>query len=88
MIEASAPGRVNLIGEHTDYNTNLMLPTPIPQRTTVELRERSDDLVVVESVELGASAEYRLGDERPRAAWIDYFAAVTGHRASMTATVK
>lgn len=33
---ASAPGRVNLIGDHTDYNQGYVLPTVIPQRTLVE----------------------------------------------------
>ena len=41
MITASAPGRVNLIGEHTDYNDGFVLPTPIPQRASVELRRRN-----------------------------------------------
>jgi len=35
--KASAPGRVNLLGEHTDYNDGFVLPTAIPQRTTVHL---------------------------------------------------
>ncbi|HBB31804.1 MAG TPA: galactokinase [Cyanobacteria bacterium UBA8803] len=35
--EASAPGRVNLLGEHTDYNDGFVLPTAIPQQTTVQL---------------------------------------------------
>lgn len=37
QAEASAPGRVNLLGEHTDYNDGFVLPTAIPQHTTVYL---------------------------------------------------
>lgn len=39
---ACAPGRVNLIGEHTDYNDGLCLPIALPHRTFVALRERED----------------------------------------------
>jgi galactokinase len=35
--QASAPGRVNLIGEHTDYNDGFVMPTAIPQQTLVQL---------------------------------------------------
>ncbi|BAY10323.1 galactokinase [Calothrix sp. NIES-2098] len=40
--EASAPGRVNLLGEHTDYNDGFVLPTAIPQSTTVQLGLSTD----------------------------------------------
>jgi len=86
MIRASAPGRVNLIGEHTDYNAGFVLPTPIPQRTRVTLQPRGDDRVVVASRELGASAEYQLGHERRGGTWLDYVMGCTqvlrlaGHR--------
>ncbi|MBW4565436.1 MAG: galactokinase [Mojavia pulchra JT2-VF2] len=40
--QASAPGRVNLLGEHTDYNDGFVLPTAIPQHTTVQLGLSSD----------------------------------------------
>jgi len=42
-VEASAPGRVNLLGEHTDYNDGFVLPIAIPQRTTVKLGFSSDE---------------------------------------------
>jgi galactokinase len=41
-----APGRVNLLGEHTDYNDGFVLPAAIPQRTRVELERRSDGFVL------------------------------------------
>lgn len=42
-VEASAPGRVNLLGEHTDYNDGFVLPTAIPQQTTVYIGQSSDN---------------------------------------------
>ncbi|MFC5512086.1 galactokinase [Massilia jejuensis] len=41
-VNASAPGRVNLLGEHTDYNDGFMLPVATPQRTTVALARSND----------------------------------------------
>jgi galactokinase len=40
-----APGRINLIGEHTDYNDGLVLPIALDLIVTVQVRERSDGLV-------------------------------------------
>jgi galactokinase len=37
IAEASAPGRVNLLGEHTDYNEGFVMPIAIPQRTIVQV---------------------------------------------------
>lgn len=42
-VEASAPGRVNLLGEHTDYNDGFVLPTAIPQQTTVYIGHSLDN---------------------------------------------
>jgi galactokinase len=47
----SAPGRVNVIGEHTDYNAGLCLPIALPHRTYVALRSRPDDVVAVASAQ-------------------------------------
>jgi len=72
-VEAEAPGRVNLIGEHTDYNGGFVLPMPIPRTCRVQLRPRNDDRVLVWSTNLGGSVrEYRLGQEKPLGDWLDY----------------
>jgi galactokinase len=58
----SAPGRVNLIGEHTDYNAGLCLPIALPHRTFIALRPRADSLArVVSEVNPEAVTEVDLG---------------------------
>ena len=49
----SAPGRVNVIGEHTDYNGGTCLPMALPHRTYVAFRTRTDDGAVVPCIILG-----------------------------------
>ncbi len=72
VVVASAPGRVNLIGEHTDYNGGLVLPVAIPQRTTVVLSRRHDDRIRVTSDVADGEREYRLGRETRCGDWLDY----------------
>lgn len=43
-VEALAPGRVNLLGEHTDYNDGFVLPTAIPQTTVVQIGLSDDGM--------------------------------------------
>jgi galactokinase len=71
-VRAAAHGRVNLMGEHTDYNGGQVLPTPIPHRCEVELQRRADRKVRVWSHDLRQAAEYQLGSEARRGSWIDY----------------
>ena len=77
-ITAFANGRVNLIGEHTDYNDGWVLPTAIPQRTDVRLRLRDDRRVVVRTTMKGAhAADYVLGEEKKSGQWYDYIMGAT-----------
>src|SRR5215471_12126149 len=77
-IAAEAPGRVNLIGEHTDYNGGFVLPVLIPQRTRVELAPRDDDAVRVASALAGGEPlSYVLGSESLRRDWLDYVQGAT-----------
>ena len=45
----AAPGRINLIGEHTDYNRGLALPIALPERTVVTYAAADTDHVVARS---------------------------------------
>jgi galactokinase len=74
---ASAPGRVNLIGEHTDYNGGQVLPIAIPQRTVVALAPRPDRRVRVHTTLGDAEAAFELGAEARTGGFVDYVAGVT-----------
>ncbi len=58
-----SPGRVNLIGEHTDYTGGLVLPVALDLEMRSIVRSRSDRRVRVRSLSLGAADEYEIGAE-------------------------
>ncbi|HVE49615.1 MAG TPA: galactokinase [Casimicrobiaceae bacterium] len=68
---ADAPGRVNLLGEHTDYSEGFVLPTAIPQRTRVSLRRSRNRFSTVYSADLDRSAQFIL-DELPSETFARY----------------
>ncbi len=74
----SAPGRVNLIGEHTDYNEGLCLPIALPQRTFAAVARRDDDLLRLVSAQGDGVVEVDLGDIGPGSprGWAAYVAGV------------
>jgi galactokinase len=59
-VMVRAPGRVNLIGEHTDYNDGFVLPVAIDREITYVGRPRTDRRVCVSSVDFHASVEFSL----------------------------
>ena len=61
----SAPGRVNLIGEHTDYNGGLVLPFAIDRRTWCAVGRRDDRVVRVRSNTIEGEASISIDDLRP-----------------------
>src|SRR3712207_7510198 len=59
-VVARGPGRVNLIGEHTDYNGGLALPFAIDRGVTVTATPLDEDTVEVEAADLGESDAFSL----------------------------
>jgi galactokinase len=69
---ARAPGRVNLIGEHTDYNQGLALPCAVDLDTLALVAPRAGGRVRLWSREAGGAPEFAAGAPRRRGDWSDY----------------
>jgi galactokinase len=77
-VVAEAPGRVNLIGEHTDYHGGYVLPTVIPQHTCAHITRRDDRLVRASTTAItGSWEEYQVGAETAGRGLLDYVQGVT-----------
>ena len=83
-----APGRVNLIGEHTDYNDGFVLPAALELATYAAIAPRSDRTLRVHSLLMDEMVSFDLdeAEPKPRKDWSDYVRGVavvlqnTGHR--------
>jgi galactokinase len=73
-----APGRTNLIGEHTDYNDGFVLPAAIDRATWVAITPRDDGIVRIHSDHFGETVEFdaRESSPQPRRHWSDYIRGV------------
>lgn len=78
----SAPGRVNLIGEHTDYNGGWVLPAALSRHTQVALAPSDDTLVRLSSSQFDGIVERPMGDPK-RGDWSDYATGALGKAAEL-----
>ncbi|MDQ4120618.1 MAG: galactokinase [Acidobacteriota bacterium] len=69
-----APGRVNLIGEHVDYNDGFVLPMAIDREAVVAAAPRRDSLFKIYALDVDQAKEFDLNSEpqRMRGSWLDY----------------
>jgi galactokinase len=67
----SAPGRVNLIGEHTDYNGGAVLPAALERRIRVAIARNPANAVLIKSTRFDAKIERPIGDPKS-GDWTDY----------------
>ena len=73
----SAPGRVNLIGEHTDYNEGFVLPGAIDKRINVAMAQNETDTINVFAEDFNESFSFPLNDIKPSKGWTTYILGVT-----------
>jgi galactokinase len=71
-----APGRVNLIGEHTDYNDGFVLPMAIDHAVWIALRPRDDSVVRINSLDLKLAADFELDSLSKGEGWVEYLKGV------------
>lgn len=73
-IVTSAPGRINLIGEHTDYNDGYVLPLAIDRRTYTAAGKRGGELFIAFSKELGKKTSFEIlpGRFEHSNFWVNY----------------
>jgi galactokinase len=79
IIKATAPGRVNLIGEHTDYNQGWVMPVAIDLKLEIVLKTRNDHQFIVKALSYNQTQIFSLDQLKPlpgAISWIDYIKGV------------
>ena len=71
-----SPGRINIIGEHTDYNNGFVLPAAIDKKVIVGIRKRDDDLIVMYAEAFEEKKEVKIPKMKPLGDWADYILGV------------
>ena len=69
----ASPGRINIIGEHTDYNGGFVFPGAIDKGIMCEIRPNGTNKVMAYSIDLKDRVEFDINDEKgPKASWARY----------------
>ena len=74
LMAVRAPGRVNLIGEHTDYNDGYVLPIAIERDIIILARKREERSIILHSMDFNDTVTFSLGSihKEPKYPWADY----------------
>ena len=84
-----SPGRINLIGEHTDYNGGFVFPGAVDKVIMAEIRPNGTDTVMLYSIDLKDRVEFKVNDpEGPRASWARYIYGVCQEMKALGVDVK
>uniref|UniRef100_A0AB33IRD5 Galactokinase n=1 Tax=Prevotella sp. GTC17253 TaxID=3236793 RepID=A0AB33IRD5_9BACT len=85
----TSPGRINLIGEHTDYNGGFVFPGAVDKGIMAEIRPNGTDTVMCYSIDLKDRVEFKVNDpEGPRATWARYIYGVIQEMKKLGVEVK
>ena len=71
-----SPGRVNIIGEHTDYNNGFVLPMAIDRHIKIAFRPRNDDKIKLQSIGFDSEINCFIHDDKFVGDWQDYVKSV------------
>jgi galactokinase len=74
---ASAPGRINLIGEHTDYNKGFVLPAAVDKHIYAAVAKNGTDRVNVYARHFNELSSFSIQEGKPAVGWINYLIGVT-----------
>lgn len=84
-----SPGRINLIGEHTDYNGGFVFPGAVDKGIMAEIRPNGTDTVMLYSIDLKDRVEFKVNDpEGPRASWARYIYGICQEMEALGVDVK
>jgi len=84
-----SPGRINLIGEHTDYNGGFVFPGAVDCGIMAELRPNGTDTIMCYSIDLKDRVEFKVDDPKgPRASWARYIYGIVQEMKKLGVEVK